>query len=101
MPLMPPVPHLYSVYSHYDSVTALEFHPSEAFLLTASEDTTIKLWNFDMKTGVNVSKKPGVVDLEPVHTFRAHEAAITSLAISKLTPKFYTGDVNGKCNSIV
>ncbi|KAI6659241.1 Striatin [Oopsacas minuta] len=85
----------YSLQSHYDSVTTLEFHPSESFLLTASEDTTVKLWNFDTKTGLNVSKKPGVLDLEPVHTFRAHECPIVSLAISKLTPKFYTGDVNG------
>ena len=31
--------------SHFDAVTAVAFHPTEAMLLTGSEDKTLKLWN--------------------------------------------------------
>lgn len=50
----------YSLRSHYDSVRAMQFHPVEPLLLTASEDGTAKLWNLNAKaTGENVkSRKP-------------------------------------------
>lgn len=33
------------IYSHFDGVRALAFHPVEPVLITASEDHTLKLWN--------------------------------------------------------
>lgn len=35
----------FTLRSHYDAVRGLAFHPAEAALLTASEDSTLKLWN--------------------------------------------------------
>lgn len=35
----------YTLRSHFDSVRALAFHPTEPVLVTASEDHTLKLWN--------------------------------------------------------
>ena len=31
--------------SHFDSIRSLYFHPTEAALITASEDHSLKLWN--------------------------------------------------------
>ena len=33
------------LYSHFDGVRALGFHPVEPVLITGSEDHTLKLWN--------------------------------------------------------
>jgi len=35
----------YTLRSHFDGVRALAFHPTEPVLVTASEDSTLKLWN--------------------------------------------------------
>lgn len=35
----------YILRSHFDGVRALAFHPVEPVLVTASEDSTLKLWN--------------------------------------------------------
>jgi len=37
----------YTLRSHFDSVRALAFHPTEPVLITGSEDNTLKLWNLD------------------------------------------------------
>ena len=31
--------------SHFDGVRSLAFHPQNTLLVTASEDSTLKLWN--------------------------------------------------------
>ncbi len=33
------------LFSHFDGVRSLTFHPVEPVLITASEDHTLKLWN--------------------------------------------------------
>jgi WD40 repeat protein len=35
----------FTLRSHYDAVRAMQFHPVEPVLITASEDGTAKLWN--------------------------------------------------------
>lgn len=35
----------YTLRSHFDSVRALVFHPTDPVLITASDDHTLKLWN--------------------------------------------------------
>lgn len=37
----------FTLRSHFDAIRALTFHPSQAVLLTASEDGTLKLWNLN------------------------------------------------------
>lgn len=37
----------YTLRSHYDAVRAIQFHPVEPVLITASEDGTAKLWNLN------------------------------------------------------
>ena len=34
-----------SIFSHFDGVRSLCFHPYESALITASEDHTLKLWS--------------------------------------------------------
>ncbi len=37
----------FTLRSHFDAIRALTFHPSQAVLLSASEDGTLKLWNLN------------------------------------------------------
>lgn len=37
----------YTLRSHYDAVRAMQFHPVEPYLITASEDGTAKLWDLN------------------------------------------------------
>uniref|UniRef100_A0A3Q3WFP6 Striatin N-terminal domain-containing protein n=1 Tax=Mola mola TaxID=94237 RepID=A0A3Q3WFP6_MOLML len=37
----------FTLRSHFDAIRALTFHPSQAVMLTASEDGTLKLWNLN------------------------------------------------------
>ena len=37
--------------SHLDSIRAMQFHPVEPVLFTASEDGTAKMWNLDHNRG--------------------------------------------------
>ncbi|KAJ3123086.1 hypothetical protein HK098_002235 [Nowakowskiella sp. JEL0407] len=74
------------LYSHMDSVRALEFHHSQAGLISGSEDCTAKLWNIAFSTRTS--------DLEPVFTYRGHTGAVTSVAISTDGEVCYTGSVD-------
>lgn len=71
----------FTLRSHYDSIRAMQFHPVEPVLITASEDGTAKLW--DLTLGAPTGKPQqqqhqgtqagsGVVDIEPIYTFRGH-----------------------------
>lgn len=46
----------YSLRSHYDAVRAMQFHPVEPLLITASEDGTAKLWNLNAKVTADNAK---------------------------------------------
>eukprot|EP00075_Anas_platyrhynchos_P013624 XP_027302877.1 striatin-4 [Anas platyrhynchos] len=59
----------FTLRSHYDAVRGLAFHPAEAALLTASEDSTLKLWNLQKTVA---AKKNAALDVEPVYAFRGH-----------------------------
>ncbi|EJW75250.1 hypothetical protein WUBG_13837 [Wuchereria bancrofti] len=73
----------FTLRSHFDSIRAMQFHPVEPVLITASEDSTAKLWNLgssymkmDLK-GNQVSTHPqsAITELEPTYTFRGHNAS--------------------------
>ncbi|XP_053612915.1 striatin-3 [Plodia interpunctella] len=68
----------YTLRSHFDGVRALAFHPTEAALVTASEDHTLKLWNLQRTVP---AKKSAGLDVEPLYTFRAHTAPVLCLAM--------------------
>ncbi|CAH0406892.1 unnamed protein product [Chilo suppressalis] len=68
----------YTLRSHFDGVRALAFHPTEAALVTASEDHTLKLWNLQRTVP---AKKSASLEVEPLYTFRAHTAPVLCLAM--------------------
>lgn len=65
-----------SLYSHLDSVRSVVFHETESFLVTGSEDATIKLWN------LGHTNKSSVI-CDPVHTYRGHTGMVLSVACGK------------------
>eukprot|EP00096_Caligus_rogercresseyi_P005300 TRINITY_DN2052_c0_g1_i1.p1 TRINITY_DN2052_c0_g1~~TRINITY_DN2052_c0_g1_i1.p1 ORF type:complete len:707 (-),score=206.30 TRINITY_DN2052_c0_g1_i1:2409-4529(-) len=81
----------YTLRSHYDSVRALRFHPTEPVLITASEDQTLKMWNLQKTMPV---KKSTSFDVEPVYTFRAHRGPVLSLDVSKAGDLIFSGGLD-------
>ncbi|KAL4647322.1 striatin-4 [Arapaima gigas] len=82
----------FTLRSHFDAIRALTFHPSQAVLLTASEDGTLKLWNLNKAMH---SKKNAALDVEPIYTFRAHSGAVLSLAMGQDGDSCYSGGLDG------
>ncbi|VDM19413.1 unnamed protein product [Wuchereria bancrofti] len=93
----------FTLRSHFDSIRAMQFHPVEPVLITASEDSTAKLWNLgssymkmDLK-GNQVSTHPqsAITELEPTYTFRGHNGPILSMDMSPTGDMCYTGGFDG------
>ncbi|KAI4885891.1 hypothetical protein NFI96_032834 [Prochilodus magdalenae] len=82
----------FTLRSHFDAIRALTFHPSQAVLLTASEDGTLKLWNLNKAMH---SKKNAALDVEPIYTFRAHSGAVLSLSMDEEGKTCYSGGLDG------
>ncbi|CAI5693682.1 striatin-4 isoform X1 [Oreochromis niloticus] len=82
----------FTLRSHFDAIRALTFHPSQAVLLTASEDGTLKLWNLNKAMH---SKKNAALDVEPIYTFRAHSGAVLSLTMGEDGESCYSGGLDG------
>ncbi|XP_071352558.1 striatin-4 [Trachinotus anak] len=82
----------FTLRSHFDAIRALTFHPSQAVLLTASEDGTLKLWNLNKAMH---SKKNAALDVEPIYTFRAHSGAVLSLTMGEEGESCYSGGLDG------
>lgn len=83
----------YTLRSHFDGVRALAFHPTEAALVTASEDHTLKLWNLQRTVP---AKKSAGLDVEPLYTFRAHTAPVLCLAMgAPRTEELYSAGLDG------
>ncbi|KAM9853204.1 striatin-4 [Aulostomus maculatus] len=82
----------FTLRSHFDAIRALTFHPSQAVLLTASEDGTLKLWNLNKAMH---SKKNAALDVEPIYTFRAHSGAVLSLTMGEEGESCFSGGLDG------
>ncbi|MBN3310379.1 STRN4 protein, partial [Amia calva] len=82
----------FTLRSHFDAIRGLMFHPSQAVLLSASEDGTLKLWNLHKAIH---SKKNAALDVEPIYTFRAHSGAVLSLAMGDSGESCYSGGLDG------
>ncbi|XP_059046391.1 striatin-3 isoform X2 [Achroia grisella] len=83
----------YTLRSHFDGVRALAFHPTEAALVTASEDHTLKLWNLQRTVP---AKKSAGLDVEPLYTFRAHSAPVLCLAMgAPRSEECFSGGLDG------
>ena len=70
---LPRVPAKYSLAGHRESVTALSFHPVYSILASASEDGTVRLWDYES----------GVFE----RTLKGHTATVNSLAFEPGTGK--------------
>ncbi|KAL4716374.1 hypothetical protein ACJJTC_006736 [Scirpophaga incertulas] len=83
----------YTLRSHFDGVRALAFHPTEAALVTASEDHTLKLWNLQRTVP---AKKSASLEVEPLYTFRAHTGPVLCLAMgAPRSEECFSGGLDG------
>ncbi|KJE91412.1 strn-prov protein [Capsaspora owczarzaki ATCC 30864] len=83
----------YTFRGHFDSVRSIAFHDTEPAVLSASDDGTIKLWNFkNMPSGSK--KSTHSPDLDPIYTYRGHTDAVTSIATSIKDGIFFTGSLD-------
>lgn len=95
--------------SHFDCVRAMKFVEIEPLIVTASEDQTIKVWHLTRQPqSSGKSRQPnipvpistmgmpecGILDLEPIHTYRGHSSAILCIAVHKRN--IYSGAKNGE-----
>uniref|UniRef100_A0A0N5AW51 WD_REPEATS_REGION domain-containing protein n=1 Tax=Syphacia muris TaxID=451379 RepID=A0A0N5AW51_9BILA len=91
----------FTLRSHFDSLRAMQFHPVEPVLITASEDGTAKLWNLgtaraDAVRGSQVpTLSTPVTELEPTYTFRGHSGPILAMEMSPTGDMCYTGGFDG------
>ncbi|MCP9264786.1 Strn protein [Dirofilaria immitis] len=111
----------FTLRSHFDGIRAMQFHPVEPVLITASEDSTAKLWNlgnsgikmdlrgrsvvlFRFITAVsrpsNCDQIPAhsqstITELEPTYTFRGHNGPILSMDMSPTGDMCYTSGFDG------
>ncbi|XP_031417694.1 striatin isoform X3 [Clupea harengus] len=86
----------FTLRSHFDSVRALAFHPTEPVLVTASEDHTLKMWNLQK---IAPTKKCTALDVEPIYTFRAHRGAVLCVVMSSSGDQCFSGGVDGTIQS--
>ncbi|XP_015431326.1 PREDICTED: striatin-3 isoform X2 [Dufourea novaeangliae] len=82
----------YTLRSHFDAVRALVFHPTEAVLITASDDHTLKLWNLHKTLP---AKKSASLDVEPLYTFRSHTGPVLCLAMCSTGNQCFSGGLDG------
>eukprot|EP00003_Mantamonas_plastica_P025589 TRINITY_DN5050_c0_g1_i3.p2 TRINITY_DN5050_c0_g1~~TRINITY_DN5050_c0_g1_i3.p2 ORF type:complete len:454 (+),score=141.87 TRINITY_DN5050_c0_g1_i3:2031-3392(+) len=68
--------------SHFDGVRAVSFHETEPWLLSASEDYTLKIWNLQYVGAGGGKKTTNAPDVEPIVTMRGHTAPIYSAILS-------------------
>ncbi|KAL5270010.1 hypothetical protein ACHWQZ_G003479 [Mnemiopsis leidyi] len=61
-----------SMRAHFDCVRQLCFSPDRPLLFTASDDSTLRMWDVD---ALNLYKKGGP-DVEPLYTFRGHSGPV-------------------------
>lgn len=68
------------------------FHPTDQLLVTASEDSTLKVWSLQKAT--QSSRNNRIVDLEPTQTFRGHTGAVLCVGVSEDGSTVYSGGVD-------
>ncbi|KAG0204152.1 hypothetical protein BGX28_003803 [Mortierella sp. GBA30] len=82
---------------HLDTVRSIAFHPISKAILSGSEDGTMKYWNLD--AALKESKRPQVCEIDPIHTYRGHTKAITSVAISQDQNKCFSASADSTIRS--
>ncbi|CAK4653782.1 hypothetical protein LEN26_015936 [Aphanomyces euteiches] len=70
---------------HLDGVRSISFHPTDPFLVSGSEDCTVKIWNLATKNS----------EVEPLATLRLHTDSVLSVAAIKPEQSSGLGFRNG------
>eukprot|EP00741_Cyanophora_paradoxa_P010602 tig00020537_g10246.t1 len=89
--------------SHFDCVRAVEFHGTEAALLSASDDGTCKLWNLRAPlaaaAAAAASRKqplgPLPLDVEPMCSLRGHRGPVLCATLCGARQLVVTGGLDG------
>jgi WD40 repeat protein len=66
---------------HTGNIVSIAIHPTQPFIATGSNDTTIRLWRINITQGGKVEGRPLCID-----TLYDHEAAVTGLAFHPTAP---------------
>ncbi|KAG0254932.1 hypothetical protein BG011_005421 [Mortierella polycephala] len=82
---------------HLDTVRSIAFHPINKSILSGSEDGTMKYWN--LESALRESKRPQCAEIDPIHTYRGHTKAITSVAISADQNKCFSASMDATVRS--
>jgi WD40 repeat protein len=89
----PPQPAFIGLHSHFDAVRCLAWHPTNAYLVTGSDDHTLKLWN--VSSWLRGSPLTPRGDLTPIVIYRGHTGVVTSCCVVNDTV------VSGSCDGTV
>lgn len=93
----------YRLQSHLDCVRDLKFIERDSLIVTASEDETIKLWHLTNPSSTSgnscqpnlpPSMNASIIDIEPLQTYRGHEARVLCLTIHN--DNIFSGAQNGE-----
>ncbi|KAF9111260.1 hypothetical protein BGX27_005175 [Mortierella sp. AM989] len=86
-----------SLKRHLDTVRSIAFHPNNKSIISGSEDGTMRYWN--LESSLRDSRPPPNCEIDPIHTYRGHTKAITSVAISADQNKCFSGSMDSTIRS--
>ncbi|KAK5578797.1 hypothetical protein RB653_008470 [Dictyostelium firmibasis] len=75
----------HSLKSHFDGVRSIQFHPSEPIMMSASEDSSIKIWNLNHLVPTKKSPSP---EIEPLYTIRGHIGPVFASEWNQINGEF-------------
>ncbi|KAF9992322.1 hypothetical protein BGZ80_002940 [Entomortierella chlamydospora] len=82
---------------HLDTVRSIAFHPINKSIISGSEDGTMRYWN--LESSLRDSRRPPTCEIDPIHTYRGHTKAITSVAISSDQSKCFSSSMDSTIRS--
>jgi len=73
--------------AHFDCIRCVQFHPTDPVFLSASDDSTLKLWRVD-----NLHSKK--MQADSIQTYYGHKAAVLKCAINAEGTEFFSAGLD-------